>query len=123
LSEVAEEPCNVEATAYTRDGGGRTRPPFSSPATPYKEMGGGQMSSEDWSGIITGLLAVMVLVLEIAPEVKRYRQRHAEQHTTCEGCLHLRDEGECHNFAVYQAEGEVRPCYRKRLWRKKRGKP
>lgn len=67
----------------------------------------------------------------INKEVGRYHQRHAEQHTTCEGCLYVRDGGWCYHFTTgCLAEGEVRACYRKRLWREltglwreKRGKP
>lgn len=92
---------------------------------------------------LIGLTAVTGVVLLIGSlindEVRRYRQRHVEQHTTCKGCLH---EGECHGFDAYivvegksihphpfRDEGEMKPCYRKRpwyrkrWWKEKRGKP
>jgi hypothetical protein len=83
---------------------------------------------------VTGLIAVAGILIFIGgcagidDKVERYRQRRKEErrrkeHTTCKGCRYLQNEGECHNFAHYLAEGEMRPCYRKRPWREKRGKP
>jgi hypothetical protein len=79
---------------------------------------------------VIGLTAIAVLLILIGNragidnKVERYRQRYrkSKEHTTCDGCLNLRDGGTCHGFSTFLPEGEVRYCYRKRLWGERSGR-